>query len=124
MTTENQKPEATNPDAQSGLSSASLFGGWKYGNPPKEGYYIAAWEQPHRHRQRLCVSELLYIGNGEWSVIRPYFFMHVAQNAMPNESNRLKELVVAWMPLPNPPNDLSQATASGAKARKANEPSN
>src|ERR1035441_10501822 len=25
MTTENQKPEATNPDAQSGLSSASLL---------------------------------------------------------------------------------------------------
>ena len=26
MTDENQKPEATNPDAQSGLSSASLLG--------------------------------------------------------------------------------------------------
>ena len=29
MINENQKPEATNPDAQSGLSSASLLGHWQ-----------------------------------------------------------------------------------------------
>ena len=65
---------------------------WKTGNPPKDGYYLAAWKRSGKW----AVSELWFnpdsIGTGWWPT-RGYF-------GQDNSCLRDTINVVAWMPLP------------------------
>jgi hypothetical protein len=70
---------------------------WQTGLPPKHGYYLAAWKRAGR----LTVSELWF--NPE--AIRPWWFTRAYGGERIGLDNALalNLEVVAWMPMPNPP---------------------
>jgi hypothetical protein len=71
---------------------------WQTGVPPQHGYYLVAWK---RGDNRLTVSELWFNPDA----IRKWWFTR-AYGGDPQRrgmDNTINAEVVAWMPIPDPP---------------------
>lgn len=73
---------------------------WQKGAPDKSGYYLVAWKRRNNH---VIVSELWYNPDAiySWWFIRTY----ANQKRLGGLNDAMREEVIAWMPMPDPPKD-------------------